>query len=183
MNRSIKKIKYRRKREGKTNYKKRLTLLLSKKPRLVIRRSTNNISLQVIDYHEDGDKVLVSANSSELKSIGWKANTGNIPAAYLTGLLLAKKAKNKKVKEVVVDIGLNTPSKGSRIFSALKGAIDGGLETPHTEDRFPSEDVVSGKEIINYLKNTKLIGKQFSSYIKDKIDIAKQFEDVKKKIN
>ena len=93
MSKTIKKVNYRRKREGKTNYKKRLKLLLSKKPRLVIRRSLNNISLQIIEYQTNGDKIIVGTNSSELKKMGWTANTGNIPAAYLTGLLLAKKAK------------------------------------------------------------------------------------------
>ena len=42
---------YRRKREGKTDYRKRLRLLLSGKPRLVIRRSLRDISAQVIEYY------------------------------------------------------------------------------------------------------------------------------------
>ncbi len=182
MSKTIKKVNYRRKREGKTNYKKRLKLLLSKKPRLVIRRSLNNISLQIIEYQTNGDKIIVGTNSSELKKMGWTANTGNIPAAYLTGLLLAKKANEKKVGEVVVDLGLHSTTKGSRIFAALKGAIDNGLKTPHSESMFPNEESIKGTNITNYLKNQKESKTQFSKYQKNKIDILKQFEDTKKKL-
>jgi large subunit ribosomal protein L18 len=182
MSKTIKKVNYRRKREGKTNYRKRLKLLLSKKPRLVIRRSLNNITLQIIEYQKEGDKIIIGANSSELKKIGWKANTGNIPAAYLTGLLLAKKAKEKKVGDVVVDLGLHNTTKGSRLFAALKGAIDNGLKTPHTEDMFPDEESIKGTNVANYMKDSKESKTQFSKYLKNKIDVLKQFEEIKKKI-
>lgn len=182
MSKITKKINYRRKRNGKTNYKKRLKLLLSKKTRLVIRKSINNISLQIIDYVEKGDRVIISTNSAELKKLGWKANTGNIPAAYLTGFLLAKKVKDKKINEVIVDMGLYTPTKGSRLFAALKGAIDNGLNTPYSKDMFPNEESIKGAKIDDYLKNSKKEGVQFSRYSKNKIDILKQFEEVKKKI-
>ncbi len=89
----IKRVEYRRKRKGKTNYKKRLNLLLSNKPRLVIRKTLTNTIAQIVNYDENGDKTIISAKSSELTKIGWKMNTGNIPAAYLTGMLLAKKSK------------------------------------------------------------------------------------------
>ncbi|MBC8444129.1 50S ribosomal protein L18 [Candidatus Woesearchaeota archaeon] len=182
MSKTIKKVNYRRKREGRTNYNKRLKLLLSKKPRLVIRRSLNNITLQIVEYQQKGDKIITGANSSELKKIGWKANTGNIPSAYLTGVLLAKKAKEHKIGEVIVDLGLNNTTKGSRLFAALKGAIDNGLQTPHSEDMFPNEESIKGTNIANYLKNSNKSKTQFSEYLKNKIDILKQFEEIKKKI-
>ena len=182
MSKLTKRVTYRRKRNGQTNYKKRLKLLLSRRPRLVIRRSTNNITLQLVSYDEAGDKIIVSAHSSELKKIGWKMNTGNIPAAYLTGIMLAKKAKDKKVGEVVVDIGLNTPSKGSRIFAALKGAVDNGLNTPHTEDRFPDDMAIKGQKIKDYFDSIKEAGKQFAKYKENKIDVLKQFEEIKNKL-
>ena len=174
---------YNRKLKGKTNYKKRLKLLMSKKPRLVIRKSINNINMQIVEYHADGDKILSSVNSLELKKLGWDLNTGNIPAAYLTGLLLAKKSKNKKISEVIVDIGLNTPTKGSKIFAALKGAIDNGIKTPHSENMFPDEKAISGDKIQQYLDlKDALKSHQFSKYIKNKSNITKKFKEVKDKI-
>jgi len=179
----MKKTIYRRKREGKTNYKKRLTLLLSKRPRLVIRKSLNNMSVQIVKYAEDGDLIVVSANSSELKKFGYTLNTGNLPAAYLTGLLVGKKAKEKKVGEVIADIGLNTPTKGSKIFAALKGVVDSGLQIPHSPNMFPKENAIKGENIQKYfesVKDPKLI--QFKKYKKDKKEITKEFEKVKSAI-
>ena len=179
----MKKTIYRRKKEGKTNYKKRLTLLLSKKPRLVIRKSINNMSIQIIKYEEDGDKIIVAANSSELKKLGYTLNPGNLPAAYLTGLLVGKKANNQKIAEVVADIGLNTPTKGSKIFAALKGVVDSGLKIPHSPDMFPGEDRIKGIHIQKYLENMKESKDiQFKKYKNAKADITKEFETVKSTI-
>ncbi len=174
-----KRIEYRRKRKGKTNYKKRLKLLLSKKPRLVIRKTLTNTIAQIVNYDENGDKTIISAKSSELTKIGWKMNTGNIPAAYLTGMLLAKKAKNKKINEAIVDLGLATPTKGSKVFAALKGAIDNGLNIPHSEKMFPSDAQING-EVINNAIITIKTKNQFSTY--NKIDTVKHIKEIKAKI-
>ncbi|MEM0489452.1 MAG: 50S ribosomal protein L18, partial [Candidatus Bathyarchaeia archaeon] len=123
-------VPYRRRREGKTNYRKRKALIVSGKPRLVVRGSLKNIIAQIIVAKPHGDEVIVSAHSRELIKYGWRAPRGNVPAAYLTGFLCALKAKSMGVKEALLDIGLHTPSKGSRVFAALKGAIDAGLAIP-----------------------------------------------------
>ena len=174
-----KRVEYRRKRKGKTNYKKRLNLLLSKKPRLVIRKTLTNTIAQIVNYDENGDKTIISAKSSELTKIGWKMNTGNIPAAYLTGMLLAKKAKNKKINEAIVDLGLATPTKGSKVFAALKGAIDNGLKIPHSENMFPSDAQING-EVINNAIITIKTKNQFSTY--KKLDTVKHIKEIKGKI-
>tara|TARA_B100000315_G_C14261462_1_gene444368 strand:+ start:62 stop:607 length:546 start_codon:yes stop_codon:yes gene_type:complete len=174
-----KRLEYRRKRTGKTNYKKRLKLLLSKKPRLVIRKTLTSTIAQIVNYDENGDKTIISANSAELKKVGWKMNTGNIPAAYLTGMLLAKKAKEKKIGKAIVDLGLVTPTKGSKIFAALKGAIDNGLDIPHSEDMFPLDEQINGeiiKKAISLIKTKN----QFSTY--KKIDIINHIQEIKYKI-
>ena len=88
-------LQYRRKQQGKTDYKKRLALLKSGLPRLVIRGSNKNMQVQLVEYQEDGDKVLATTRASDLKKQGWNKSTGNLPAAYLTGLLLAKKSKRQ----------------------------------------------------------------------------------------
>ena len=141
---------FRRKREGKTDYKQRLRLIASGKPRLVVRTSLKNVLAQIIDFHPDGDRVLASASALYLKrNFGWKANTRNIPAAYLTGLLVAKRATAKKLKEVILDIGLRSPIKGSVVFAVLQGAIDGGLSIPHSPDVIPPEKRIKGEHIKN----------------------------------
>ena len=140
-------VPYRRKREGKTNYKKRLELLKGKEHRLVIRRTNKHIIMQIVDYNPDGDKVIVGVSSKKLEGMGWKHSAKNMPACYLTGILLAKIAAEKKVKKAILDLGLQTPIKGSRLYAALKGAIDGGLNVPASEEVFPAEESLTGKHI------------------------------------
>ena len=84
--------------------------------------------------------MLASAHSSELKEFGWKAACGNMPAAYLTGLLIGKRAKEKGVGNAILDIGLSTRGSGSRIFAAAKGALDAGLAIPIDKKALPSDD-------------------------------------------
>ena len=181
-------VQLRRKREKKTNYKRRIALLVSGKPRLVIRKSLCNINIQIIEYKPEGDNVLVSANSKELVKFGYLLNRSNIPRAYLTGLLLGQKAKKKAVKEAILDIGLNTNVKGSRIYAALKGVVDSGLKIPCQDDVFPPEERINGNHILKYAEKLKKESKekyekQFSSYIKkNSEDVKKQFNDVKDKI-
>ncbi|MBW2982257.1 50S ribosomal protein L18 [Candidatus Woesearchaeota archaeon] len=182
-------VQFRRKREGKTNYKKRLKLLLAGKPRLVIRPSLKNIIVQIIEYHPKGDKVIVAAHSSELDKLGWKFNKGNMPAAYLTGLLAGQKGKDNGVKETILDIGLASPVKGSRIFACLKGVIDGGIKVPVSEEILPKEDRIKGSHITKYAESIKgkenEYSKKFSEYIKlniDPLQISKIFEEIKKQI-
>ena len=139
-----------RKRLGKTDYRKRLKLLLSNKPRVVVRKSLKNISAQIVEYAEKGDRVILSSHSSELKKYGWANNKGNVPAAYLVGLLLGQKANKKSVKNLVLDIGLQKSVKGSRIYSLLKGCIDAGLSLPYSKEILPSEDRINGKHINNF---------------------------------
>ncbi|MBU0614566.1 MAG: 50S ribosomal protein L18 [Nanoarchaeota archaeon] len=156
-------IQFRRKREGKTNYKKRLKLLMAKKPRLCVRISLKTISAQIIEYAPDGDKVIGSVNSSSLTKLGIKS-TGNTPSAYLTGLMVGKLAKEKGVNEMILDIGFRKPVKGSKVYAVLKGALDAGIEIPHSDDIIPSEDRLNGKNIkglsdtISKIK-TQILGK------------------------
>jgi len=181
-------VSFRRKREGKTNYKKRLKLLRSGKPRIVIRPSLKSISIQIIEYGSKGDRVLLSARGEELEKYGWKFSKANLPSAYLTGLLLGKKAE-EKVKEGVVDIGLATLTKGSRIFACIKGIVDTKMNIPHGENIAPSEERIRGDHISKYAAQVKEQKredkKQFSSYEKQGVDpskISEVFEEVKKKV-
>jgi large subunit ribosomal protein L18 len=159
-------VKLSRRRDGKTNYKTRLSLLKSKKPRFVVRVSNKHISCQIIKYEVAGDKTLASAHSRELAELGWGFATSNTPSAYLVGYLCGRETKTN---EAVLDIGSLSIVKGSRIFAALKGAVDAGVKIPCDESVFPSEERITGKSIADY--NKKANG------------MPKIFEDVKKKID
>lgn len=139
------KVPHRRRREGRTDYRLRLKLLKSGKPRFVVRKSSNNLICQIIQHGRSGDKTMVSADSRELVKLGWKVHRGNIPSAYLTGLLCGVRAKKERIPEAVPDMGLYRSTKGSRLYSALKGALDAGLKIPHLQDILPSEERVRGK--------------------------------------
>lgn len=144
---------FKRKRLGKTDYRKRLKLLLANKPRLVVRKSLKHILAQIVEYGEKGDKVISSAHSAELKKYGWEGNKGNIPTSYLVGLLIGNKAKKEGIKELILDIGLQNSVKGSRVYSLLKGCIDAGLIIPHSKEILPTEDRIKGKHIENFDNN------------------------------
>ena len=161
-------VSKRRKREGKTNYKKRIRLLLANKPRLVIRTSNSNTIAQIVEYHPKGDITAVSAHSQELEKLGWKFSKANLPAAYLIGLLAGKKAKEKGIKNAILDIGLQSPIKGSRIFACLKGVVDMGMDVPFSKDILPKEDRIKGQHIAKYKQ--------------ERADLPKIFEEIKSKI-
>lgn len=189
MKKSKKTVYYRRKRDGVTNYKKRLKLLLSDKLRLVVRKSLNNIAAQVIEYNEKGDLIILSAHSSQLKKIGWDYPCGNLPSAYLTGLLLGKKANEKKIKEVILDAGMHKPTNGSKIYAVVKGVLDAGINIPCSKEVLPSEDRIEGKHIEKYASVLKgdsdRYKKQFGKCLKTNIDpneFSKNFNLFKKRL-
>ncbi len=182
-------VQFRRKRKKVTNYRKRLKLIVSGRYRLVVRKSLKYIIAQIVEYNAEGDKVAASANSKELKKYGWLYSCGNICAAYLTGFLMGKKLKKIKVDDAVLDMGLNSSVKGSRVYALLKGVIDSGVNLPASQEIFPSQERISGKHIADYAKQLKgndaAYKKQFSKYIKNNLepsDITKNFDSVKKRI-
>ena len=170
-----------RRRTAVTNYKKRIALLKSGLPRIVVRKSNRNVILQVVTYGPKGDSVIASAESRELRKLGWPSRA-NVPTAYLTGLLLAKKGKSSIKDEAVLDIGLYKPVASSVAFAGAKGAADGGIKLLNSIEI--DEKRVSGAHIAEYAKATKE-GHQFQEYSKDNVDVSnlsQLFESVKKKI-
>jgi large subunit ribosomal protein L18 len=183
-------VPFRRRREGKTDYKARRALLFSGKPRLVVRSTLKNMLAQITVAKPQGDEVLVSACARELfKTYGWKAPRGNVPASYLTGLLCGFKAKANGIKEAVPDIGLYSPSKGARVFATLKGVVDSGVNVPLSEEKLPNQKRIEGAHIAQYAKTTasdpEHYQRMFSKYIKQKLppeSLQKHFAEVKSKI-
>jgi large subunit ribosomal protein L5e len=169
-------VKYKRRRQGKTDYRARLRLTTQDKNkyntpkyRFSVRFSNKNITCQIQYATIAGDIVVASAYSHELKEYGLKQGLTNYSAAYCTGLLLARRVLTKfkladtykgmedpdavgedyNVDEeddqprpftALLDTGLKRTSTGSKVFAALKGALDGGLNIPHSEKRFVGYD-------------------------------------------
>lgn len=156
-------VPHRRRREQKTDYKKRLKLLKSGKPRAVIRLSNKNARVQIAHYKEEGDENEAQTLSKELKEYGWEQNTGNIPAAYLTGYLAGQKTDNK---EALLDKGLRNINEGGRVYAAVKGLQDAGVEVPAGEKVLPTEERIRGEHI------EEITGE----------DVPKNFDQVKENI-
>ena len=155
------KMQFKRRRLGKTNYKKRLSLLKSKKPRLVVRKSLNYIRAQIVEFDKAGDKTLAYVSSKDLKKLGWQFACDNLPAAYLTGLMVGKKAVEKGIKEAIVDMGLYSSTKGNKIYAVVAGARNGGLNVSINETIIPSEDRIKGLHIAKYLERFKILPEKF----------------------
>ncbi len=147
------KVPRRRRREGKTNYYKRYRMIKSgQKIRAVIRKTNTQIIVQIIEFAPNGDKTLVGVTSKKLRRFGWKGSLKSTPAAYLTGLIAGLKAKKAGIEYAIPDIGLHPSVRGSRIYAAIKGLRDAGVEVPASEEVLPSEDRIQGKHIAEYAK-------------------------------
>lgn len=146
-------VPFRRRREGKTDYYQRTRLVVSDVPRMVVRKTNRHIIVQLVTAEMDGDRTLVAANSAELEKYGYKGSTSSTPAAYLTGMLFAVKAKKAQHESAILDIGLNRATPGARVFAALKGAVEAGLAIPHGEEILPSDERAKGAHIAAYNKN------------------------------
>jgi len=137
-----------RRKQGKTDYKLRLGLLKSGIARIVIRKTNRYIIVQLVESSESKDKVVIGLSSNDLIKNGWDkkfaGSLKSVPACYLTGLLFAKKVGNTPV---ILDLGLQRTISGGRIFSVVKGLVDGGVKLKVDEKIFPSEDRLEGKHL------------------------------------
>ncbi len=140
-------VEFRRRRQGKTDFRLRKKLVTSDLPRAVVRCTSKNTTIQFINFDLKGDTVAVAATTRELVKLGWNKATGNTPSAYLVGYLAGKRAAESGIKRAVLDIGLRSPTKGSKVFAALKGMVDAGVDIPHSEDILPTEERISGSHI------------------------------------
>jgi len=192
-------VKFRRRREGKTDYRARKRLVTqdknkynSPKYRFVVRFTNKDIITQITYARMVGDVVLVSAYSHELPRYGMSAGLTNYAAAYATGLLLARRLLTKlnladkytgnteitgadyNVEELadgphpfraLLDVGLSRTTTGSKVFAALKGACDGGLDIPHGDRRFVGYDE-EGKSLNADVLRKHIFGGHISDFMK-----------------
>jgi len=221
--------KFRRRREGKTDYQARKGLCAqyknkfnTPKYRMIVRSTNKDVVCQIAYSRMQGDIIVAAAYSHELPAFGLPVGLKNYAAHYCTGLLLARRVLTKfkmdklyegqtevdgeeyNVEPVddgprpfkcYLDVGLNRTTTGNKVFGALKGALDGGLDIPHNNKRFPGFDdeskefdaethcnYIFGSNIKDYMEALKeeddeTYAKQFSRYIKEGIEPS-QLEDL-----
>ncbi|BBG24384.1 50S ribosomal protein L18 [Sulfuracidifex tepidarius] len=183
-------LKFRRRVEGKTNYYRRYIYVTTDAVREVVRLTNQHVIVQFYQIEEKGDKTIAAAHSIELvKKFGWKGDTDNTSATYLTGYLAGKRALKAGINEAVVDIGMFKPITGSRIFYAVKGSVDAGIQIPLGEVQI-IEERIKGEHISEYAEkleeeNPELFNKIFSRYLKRGLnpkDLPSHFEEVFNKI-
>ncbi len=137
----------RRRKHFLTDYKARLGLLKSGKLRLVVRKTNRYIIAQIVESEVAQDKIVAGVTSKDLLAFGWpKEFEGSLKsrmAAYLTGMLLAKKAK---VNSAILDIGLQRNVHKGRIYAVMKGTIDAGIKIPCDEESLPKEEFITKNE-------------------------------------
>jgi large subunit ribosomal protein L18 len=138
-----------RRNENRTDYRARITMLKSNLPRIIFRKTNRYIIGAYIKSKESQDFIETYVSSKELEKYGWQGyNIKNIPACYLTGLLLGKKIIEKKGdKNAIIDIGLLRNIRNSKIYSFVKGLKDAGMGIKCDEKMFPNEERISGKDI------------------------------------
>jgi len=141
-------FRFNRRIRGQTDYQQRLRLVKSELTRSVVRGSNKNMLVQFVNYADNGDKILTSAKSIDLVKLGFTLNTGNIVASYLTGYLAGKRLlKTKFDSECVVDLGLQSSLYGSRVYAAVKGIKDSGVNVRVSDVVFPTEERLSGAHL------------------------------------
>lgn len=225
-------VKFRRRREGKTDFYARKRLVVQDKNkyntpkyRMIVRCSNKDICCQIAYARLEGDRIVAAAYSHELPRYGVKVGLTNYAAAYCTGLLLARRvlkkmnldgayAGNSEINGEVymvednadgpgafracLDVGLARTTTGAKVFGAMKGAADGGLDIPHSEKRFPGYDKeagefnaevhrshIFGKHVADYMSNLaeedeEAFKRQFSRFIKNGVT-SEKMEDMYKK--
>jgi large subunit ribosomal protein L18 len=183
---------FKRRREGKTDYRKRRGMIIGTKPFLAVRISNKYVSGQIVKPSAEGDHTLVFSSSRDLqKNYGWKGGSKNLPAAYLTGYALGKSAEQRKIGGVTVYSGVSTFVHGSRVSALLSGAKDAGLNLEVNEEALPTEERTNGSHIGAYAskletEDNDAYSKRFSRLAKSGIkpsELPNHFAEVKSAID
>jgi large subunit ribosomal protein L18 len=140
-------------RTHKTNYRKRQALLVSKRDFVTIKITNQNVIAQVLKPEIRGDIVRVSTHSRELRRYGWKGSLNSLPACFLVGLVLGRKALEKGVDKAILYIG-NKPFT-SRIAACMKGIVQAGINIPISSESYPTEHRLNGQHIAEYALKIK----------------------------
>uniref|UniRef100_S4RAQ9 Ribosomal protein L5a n=1 Tax=Petromyzon marinus TaxID=7757 RepID=S4RAQ9_PETMA len=149
-------VKFKRRREGKTDYFARKRLIVQDKNkyntpkyRLIVRLTNRDVICQVAYAKIEGDVMVCAAYSHELSKYGITVGLTNYAAAFTCYL----------------DAGLTRTTTGNKVFGALKGAVDGGLSIPHSTKRFPGYDSES-KEFNADVHRKHILGVNVADYMR-----------------
>jgi len=142
-------LRFKRRRSGRTDYRRRLRMLRGGAPRAVVRVSNTQVMCQLVEFGMGGDSIVASVNGKTLVKHGWPAGASrkSVPACYIAGYALAKSAIAAGHDSAILDIGLASSSSGGRVFAALRGMVDAGLDVPHGADVLPDDDRINGTHI------------------------------------
>ncbi|MCL4328797.1 MAG: 50S ribosomal protein L18 [Candidatus Thermoplasmatota archaeon] len=146
---------FKRRKSGQTDYRRRLAIVKSSKPRLVVRPSGKGISVQIVKYAPRGDIVMKTVTDRSLKDRGFDIAGNSTPVAYLVGKVMAEEAKKAGISEVILDSGRRNIVRGGRISATVMGYVEAGGNMSHDPSIFPSEERIAG----THLKD-KAVGKQ-----------------------
>ena len=143
-------LRYKRRRNGETDYRRRMRMLRGGSARAVVRVTNTQTICQLVDYEISGDNITVSIDGKMLvNKFAWPldASRKSVPASYLSGYAMGKAAITAGHDEAILDIGLASSTPGNRVFAALKGMVDAGLDIPHSDDVLPEDGRISGAHI------------------------------------
>lgn len=161
------KIQYKRRREARTDYLKRIKLLKGGVPRMVFRRTNKYLIAQYVTSSEAKDKIVFGTTSKELLKFGWPkeahGSLKSISASYLLGSLVAKKITDKKLEKPIVDFGMIKTLHKTKVYAFIKGLIDGGLDISCKDEAFPSEERISGQHLKNKVNIEEIKSKILST--------------------
>ncbi|MEK6830322.1 MAG: 50S ribosomal protein L18 [Nanoarchaeota archaeon] len=148
----MKRINKRRRREGKTDYAKRINLLKGGSTRIVFRKTNRYLTAQYVKSKQAKDAAEFGTSSKMLLQYGWpeKASGGlkSVTASYLLGILVGKKIIDKK-KLPIIDFGMIRTVHKSRAYAFIKGLVDSGMAIKHKEGIFPDENRIRGEHLKN----------------------------------
>ncbi|GAB6021962.1 60S ribosomal protein L5 [Chamberlinius hualienensis] len=166
------------------------------KYRMIVRFTNRDIICQIAYARIEGDVIVAASYAHELPRYGVKVGLTNYASAYCTGLLLARRLLKKlgldnlyvgcedatgeeySVEDIegkpgafraYLDVGLARTTTGARLFGAMKGAVDGGIDIPHSTKRFPGYDGES-KEFNAEVHRKHIFGQHVAEYMRKLIE-------------
>lgn len=160
---------FRRRREGKTDYRKRRGMIVGRTPFLAVRISGRYVYAQILKPTPKGDITICSASSRDLAKYGWKGSAKNLSSAFLTGYHLGKVAKGNDVEDLVLYSGVGRFVHGSRIASVVKGAKEAGLDVSVGEDSLPDDKRIKGTHVAEYAKKLESEDKERFAQVFSKV--------------
>ncbi|GIY39166.1 60S ribosomal protein L5 [Caerostris extrusa] len=206
-------VKFRRRREGRTDYYARVRLVVQDKNkyntpkyRMIVRKTNTDIITQIAYARVEGDVIVASAYSHEItpckkiikKKLGMDSIYEGVSVPDGDDFTVEDVDGQPGAFRCYLDVGLARTTTGARVFGAMKGAVDGGLDIPHSNKRFPGYDAenkqfnadvhrrhIYGQHVAEYMRllideDEDAYKKQFSQYIKEGIT-PDDMEDMYKK--